>query len=200
MARSGRPLKVHSELEYFDHLIEDNNKKVLKKMIKKHGIDAYDGDRRTILINSAAKGNIEIAKFAIENGADVNFQDSSGYTSLHFCALYKYSDLTDLLLDKGADVNVCDEHGNPPIWTAIFNSKGDFEIVRKLYKAGGDIDTKNIHNKSPRELGETIYQDKFDELLIGKEARTANNIANWLASWHGRLERSPLFCIFPNET
>lgn len=167
MARTGKPLKVDSELEYFDNLIMKNDKKSLKKLIKKYGADAYDGDRRTILINSVAKGNIEIAKFAIENGADINFQDKSGYTSLHFCALYKYIELTDLLLEKGADLNIRDEHGNPPIWTAIFNSKGDFTIVQKLFKAGADIETKNVHDKSPREMGETIYQDKFDELLNG---------------------------------
>jgi ankyrin repeat protein len=167
MARPGRPLKVDSELEYFDNLIVKNDKKALKKLIKKHGVDAYDGDKRTILINSVAKGNVEIVKFALDYGANVNFQDSSGYTSLHFCALNKYSELTDLLLANGADVNIRDEHGNPPIWTAIFNAKGDFAIVHKLYKAGADIETKNKHGKSPRDLGETVYQDKFDELLNG---------------------------------
>lgn len=167
MARAGKPLKVDPELEYFDELIESGEKRALRKMIKAHGIDAYDENKRTILINSLAKGNIEIAKFAMESGADINFQDSSGCASLHFCALYKYAELTDLLIGKGADINICDEHGNPPIWTAIFNSKGDFSIVHKLYKAGADIDTKNVHGKSPKEMGETIYQDKFDKLLKG---------------------------------
>jgi ankyrin repeat protein len=167
MARAERPSEVASELEDFDSLIAKNDKKALKKLIKKHGIDAYDGDKRTILINSVAKGNIEIARFAIENGADVNFQDQSGYTSLHFCALYKYADLTDVLIGKGANVNIRDEHGNPAIWTAIFNAKGDFSIVRKLYKAGADIETKNKHGKSPRDFGETVYQEKFGEVLKG---------------------------------
>ena len=132
MARPGRPLKVDSELEYFDNLIVKHDKKALKKLIKKYGVDVYDGDKRTILINSVAKGNVEIAKFALDYGANVNFQDSSGYTLLHFCALNKYSELTDLLLENGADVNIRDEHGNPPIWTAIFNAKGDFSIVQAL--------------------------------------------------------------------
>ena len=167
MARSGRPLKVDTELENFDGLIDKNDTKKLKKLIKKYGIDAYDCDKRTLLINSVAKGNIKITKFALEMGANVDFQDSTGYTSLHYCALNKYSDLTDLLLEHGADVNITDEHGNPPIWTAIFNSKSNFTIVHKLYKAGADIETKNIHDKSPREMGETIYQEKFDELLNG---------------------------------
>ena len=147
MARSGRPLKVDSELEYFDDLIVNNDKKSLRKLIDKHGVDAYDRYKRTILINSVAKGNMEITKFALDNSANINFQDQSGYTSLHFCALYKYSEITDLLIEKGVDVNIRDEHGNPPIWTAIFNAKGDFSIVRKLYKAGADIETKNKQTK-----------------------------------------------------
>lgn len=167
MARAGRPLKVDSELKNLDSLITQNDKKLLQKLIDKHGIDAYDEYKRTILINSVAKGNIEIAKFAIDNGADINFRDQSGYSSLHFCALNKYPDLTDLLIEKGANINIRDEHGNSPIWTAIFNAKGDFSIVHKLYKAGADIETKNKHGKSPRNFGETVYQEKFIELLKG---------------------------------
>ncbi|RKD86398.1 ankyrin repeat domain-containing protein [Mangrovibacterium diazotrophicum] len=167
MARAGRPLKVDSELSNIDSYIAQNDKKVLQMLINKYGINAFDEYRRTILINSVAKGNFEIAKFAIDNGADIDFQDKSGYSSLHFCALNKNSDLTDLLIVKGANVNIRDEHGNSPIWTAIFNAKGDFSIVHKLYKAGADIETKNKHGKSPRDFGETVYQEKFDELLKG---------------------------------
>jgi len=167
MARSGKPLKVEEELKYFSDLIVKNDLISIKKLIEKYGIDLYDSDKRTLLINSVAKNNLEIVKFAINNGADLNFQDQSGYTSLHFCALYKYAVITDLLIEKGADVNIRDEHGNSPIWTAIFNAKGDFSIVHKLYKAGADIETKNKHGKSPRDFGETVYQDKFDGLLKG---------------------------------
>jgi len=167
MARAGRPLKVDTELSNICNLIVQNDKKELLKLIEKYGIDAYDECKRTILINSVTKGNMELAKFAVDNGADLNFQDQSGYSSLHFCALYKYTDLIDFLIGKGADVNIRDEHGNTPIWTAIFNAKGDFSIPQKLYKAGADIETKNKHGKSPRDFGETVYQEQFDELLKG---------------------------------
>jgi len=167
MARPGRPLKVHPDLEYFDNLIIKKDTVALKKLIDKHGIDAYDGDKRTILINSVALGNIEIARFATENGANVNFQDQSGYTSLHFCAIYKYLELTDLLIENDADVNVCDKYGNTPVYTAIINSKGDFSIVHKLIRAGADIEIKNNNGKSARKIGETLFKDIFIELLKG---------------------------------
>ncbi len=167
MARAGRPLKTNSELSNIDSYIAQNDKKMLQELIDKYGINAYDEYKRTILINSVAKGNLEIVNFAIENGADIDFQDQSGYSSLHFCALNKHPEITDLLIEKGANVNIRDEHGNSPIWTAIFNAKGDFRIVNKLYNAGADIETKNKHGKSPRDFGETVYQDKFIELLKG---------------------------------
>ena len=167
MTRAGRPLKVDPELEYLYRLVDNNDIKTMNKIIQKFGIDAYDGNKRTILILASANGKNDIVKMAIDKGADINFQDQSGYTALHFCALNKNVELTDMLIDNGANVDVRDEHGNSPIWTAIFNAKGDFKIVNKLFKAGADIDSKNIHGKSPRDFGKTVYQEKFEDLLNG---------------------------------
>ena len=165
MASAGRPLKVDSELEYLDSYINQNDLKGIKKLIEKHGVDCYDPDKRTFLINAASMGNIKVLQFVIDCGANIDFQDKIGYSALHFAAQNRLIEITDLLIEKGANVNVRDIHGNSPIWTAIFNAKDDFTIVKKLYKAGADIETKNKHDKSPKDFGETVYKDKFMQLI-----------------------------------
>jgi ankyrin repeat protein len=65
-------------------------------------------------------------------------------------------DSAKLLLDNGANINLKDIHGNSPIWTAIFNSKGDYKLVRLFVLKGADIDSENKHGMTSRKLAETI--------------------------------------------
>ncbi|MEX0315686.1 MAG: hypothetical protein AB3N18_16030, partial [Allomuricauda sp.] len=60
MARSGRPLKVESELQYIDNYVTENDINGIKELIKQHGVNCYDPDKRTLLIIAAAKGNRDV--------------------------------------------------------------------------------------------------------------------------------------------
>ncbi|WP_109436270.1 MULTISPECIES: ankyrin repeat domain-containing protein [Aquimarina] len=165
MGKGGRPIKVAPELEYLDHYIKDNDIQGITNLINEFGVDCFDTYKRTLLINAAAKGNVEILKLLIDKEADINFQDKIGYTALHFAAQNKNIEIASTLVEHGADINSKDNYGNPPIWTAIFNAKGDYNIVELLLKTGADIDTKNKNEKSPREMGELMLGDTFVQLL-----------------------------------
>lgn len=52
---------------------------------------------------AARRGNVEIAKILIENGADVNISDNEGWTPLMRAASSKNIDLVRLLMSNGAD-------------------------------------------------------------------------------------------------
>ena len=45
--------------------------------------------------------------------------DIDGYTPLHKCVLTENSDLMRLLIDNGADLDICDNIGNSPLHSAI---------------------------------------------------------------------------------
>lgn len=109
--------------------------------------------------------NPDLLEWLIEQGADINFQDRIGYTALHFCGQEGHEEIAELLLENGANSNIRDEHGNSPLWTALFNAKDDFDIVRNLVKFGADPYEKNIHGKSPNDIAQTIYQSDLNDLL-----------------------------------
>ncbi|MFC0603959.1 ankyrin repeat domain-containing protein [Winogradskyella pulchriflava] len=165
MARSGRPLKVPSELAFIDNYIDENDLDGIEWLINSHGVDCYDSYKRTFLILAASKGNISIIKHLIELGSNLNFQDKNGYTSLHFACQNSHPEVVDILIDSGCDINLRDVYGNPPIWTAIMNAKEDFSIVSTLLKHNADIITKNNHGKSPQNMWEIKFDSDINSLL-----------------------------------
>ena len=57
------------------------------------------------LRNAARYGNIEAAKQAIDDGADVNAKDKRGKSPLHLAAYWGGKEIVELLIANGADVN-----------------------------------------------------------------------------------------------
>jgi len=164
MARAGRPLKVESELEFIDNYVEENDYDGIKMLTDSYGIDCYDSYKRTFLILAASKGNEAVLKYLIEKGADIDFQDKNGYCALHFAAQNNEIGIAEILLDNGANSNLRDLYGNPPIWTAIFNSKEGFSIVKLLLENNADIETKNNHGKSPKEMWNLRFNSEIESL------------------------------------
>ncbi len=165
MARAGRLLKVESELEFIDSYVEKNDIDGINMLTKSHGINCYDAYKRTFLILASSKGNEVILNHLIEKGADIDFQDKNGFSALHFASQNNEIGIVEILLNKGANPNVRDFHGNPPIWTAIMNAREDFSIVKKLLEKYADIETKNNHGKSPKEMWDLRFDNEIESLL-----------------------------------
>jgi len=156
MARSGRPNKTDPQIESISYDIEKGNNDNVIKLLTELGIDSCDSYLRTPLIWATFYNNTELLDWLIKNGANINHQDRNGYCALHFAGQQKNLNSAKLLLDNEANINLTDIHGNPPIWTAIFNSKGDYELVRLYVLKGADLDKENKHNMTSRKLAETI--------------------------------------------
>ena len=61
---------------------------------------------------AAEKGNIEVVKKHLANGADINARDSDGLTPLIQAAFKGHNELVELLIAEGADVNAKDDDGS----------------------------------------------------------------------------------------
>lgn len=99
------------------------------------------GDRgRTLLTYAIENDQLEITRYLLNNGADIEEQDGTK-TPLMFAARYGNVGFTELLLEKGADVNSINDDRNTAFhYAAKYNN---FEALKILYKNGAKINIPN---------------------------------------------------------
>ncbi|WP_341813296.1 ankyrin repeat domain-containing protein [Wolbachia endosymbiont (group B) of Germaria angustata] len=75
--------------------------------------------------------NLQIVKYLIENGADLDIKYEKGFTPLHFAALFGNLELARYLVDEEhVSFNVLDKYGKSPLHFAFEN--GRIELVKYL--------------------------------------------------------------------
>lgn len=74
-------------------------------------ITSTDENGNTILSIGCQNGSKRICKLALRFGADINQQNSSGNTPLHYCFLYQKDSLGRYLICKGADETIRNNDG-----------------------------------------------------------------------------------------
>ncbi|WP_299773316.1 ankyrin repeat domain-containing protein [uncultured Pseudoteredinibacter sp.] len=131
----------------------------IPKKNPREGIDEYG---RTDL--HYAESIKELDKLLVE-GLDINLQDDNGWCALHFYAQDRRFELMQRLIENGANLNLIDSHGNPPLWTAVMNAKGDYSCVELLLSSGAIFDQKNKHGRSPLDMANTIKAGGLEELF-----------------------------------
>jgi ankyrin repeat protein len=77
-------------------------------------------------------------------------------TALHLAAQERAAEAAALLLDAGAVVDPTDLYGNTPLWTAIFNSRGEGRIIGLLRRYGADCGHVNAAGQTPTDLARSI--------------------------------------------
>lgn len=88
--------------------INERNLEEVKILLNKDDvrINCVDENGMSLLCQAAFKGDYEICKFLINNGANVNdTQHDHGYTALMFAAIGGHLSVVGLLLEAGADVH-----------------------------------------------------------------------------------------------
>lgn len=97
----------------------------------------------TPLMEAASGGYIEVGRVLLDKGADVNAAPvpSSRDTALTIAADKGHQKFVDLLLTRGAAVEVKNKKGNSPLWLAA--NGGHLNVVEALYHAKADIDSQD---------------------------------------------------------
>ncbi len=150
-------------MENFFNIITDGDFKAVKEKINETNINVLNVNNMSLLQEALKNKQDEIAHYLIEKGVDINNQDNQGMVAFHYIAVYK-NDLTlaRVLLQKDADIEIKDKYGNSPLWTAIFNARGDYGFVKLLLEYNADLKSLNIAGKTPYDLA---YIMKFPELI-----------------------------------
>jgi ankyrin repeat protein len=95
-------------------------------------LDAFS-DGGQPLHNAAIAGAYEAAQALLEYGADVNSQSNPRQeTPLLLACRFNHINVVKLLLEKGADISLCDVDGNTALDDASMRPETDMEIIQLL--------------------------------------------------------------------
>ena len=127
-------------------------------------VNLKDTVGRTPLHIAAEKGNIDVAMFLIENGANVNVADTNGNTPLVFI-INKTGNpkVTQRLLEKGASVNAQNRTGETALMYAAWH--GYSTIVQLLLEYRADVTLKNKQGNTALTLAESKGHPEIVEML-----------------------------------
>lgn len=123
---------------------------------------------RNLLQEAIAHRQEAYALFLINKGINVNHRDENGATPLHYAAVYKLPLIAESILKHNGDPNLFDKHGNGPLWTAVFNARGEYKIVELLRDFNAEVNSKNLYGKSPLDFADQIKDNILINLLTKK--------------------------------
>jgi len=146
-------LKRRPRLNLFDACAigkVDRVKSILKRKPKLLNEFAPDGFQPLGL--AALFGHVEVVRFLLESGAEVNTPSQNGLkvTPLHSTAAGRHYEITMLLLERGANPNLRQEGDFVPLHSAAQN--GQIEMVKILLQYGADKDLKSLDGKTARDF------------------------------------------------
>ncbi|KAK6951889.1 hypothetical protein Daesc_006414 [Daldinia eschscholtzii] len=92
-------------------------------------------DNQYLLVRYAELGNVDMVRYLLDQGADINGGEKLNCNPLSCAARYWHEDVVDLLLERGADPNyqTMQQRGSPLRAAAM---SGSLSIVRKLIDKG----------------------------------------------------------------
>lgn len=110
-------------------------------------------------------GHGELARWLIEQGADVNApaENPQRVAPLHAAAAVRDRETMRLLLERGADANAKQQHDYTPLHGAA--SRGDVEMAELLLAHGAQRDALTADGMTPaavaRKYGQTAFAEWF---------------------------------------
>lgn len=139
------------------------------------------------------KGLNELNQFLQNNPSiDLNFTfeiDKVSYSPLRLAVLHGDADKVKALIDKGANINIRDEHGGTLLHLAAYH--GDSEVIDVLLTRGAVIDAQDNNENTPLHIAVAQKQIDAVKMLLEHKARidvenyernTPFNLANIMES------------------
>lgn len=128
-------------------------------------INEYSADGFTPLGLACYFGHEEIARFLVLKGANVNLPSENGFNAfpLHAATSNNHYNLAKMLLEAGAQPNVCQKSGVTPLHSAA--QAGNIEMIILLLEHGADVTIRMEGGKLPADLAaEKGFQEIADIL------------------------------------
>lgn len=121
-------------------------KSAIETGVKVCDLMPYD---QSLVLHAVLSNQIDILRFLIEQGCDLNKGDKAGLTPLQGAAQMENLQAARLLLAGHARVDTEDSYGNTPLMDAVFVKRGDPEMISLLLEYGADPFHENKSGISP---------------------------------------------------
>eukprot|EP01129_Flabellula_baltica_P003360 TRINITY_DN1313_c0_g1_i2.p1 TRINITY_DN1313_c0_g1~~TRINITY_DN1313_c0_g1_i2.p1 ORF type:complete len:396 (-),score=91.02 TRINITY_DN1313_c0_g1_i2:88-1275(-) len=92
-------------------------------------------------------GKLDLVKYFVEKGHELDFQDELGETPLMGACSYGHLDIVKYLIEKGASIDKVDDDGNTPLLQAT--SSRELEIMKYLLDKGANIEEHDYYGNTP---------------------------------------------------
>lgn len=129
----------------------------------------------TALAAAIVGGFLEIVKYLVEHGADVNLANLRGETPLHLACLTDNDKLISFLVREGCWLESEDECGDSPLMYATREDK--LVAVEQLLMHGADADHPNEDGETPFMLAQELACDGVRDLFATYAGRDMSNAA-----------------------
>ncbi|XP_055891865.1 ankyrin-2-like [Biomphalaria glabrata] len=155
-------------------------------------LEDYNKYGCTALIESAqCSFGVEVLKYLLDKGADVNQQNCLGLTALHNAAESHKLDFLEVLLKRGAPVNLKNYKGQTPLHLAV----RDVNTVRFFLENQANVNAEDFFRDTPLSLATARHGDLWEvvQLLIASGSdinhrNTSGMSPVWLAAENYNLK------------
>jgi len=128
-------------------------------------INSFSEDGFTPLGLACYFGKEDVARYLLLKGADPNIPSRNGYNvfPLNSAVAANNADITKILLEAGAEVNVMQTSGITPLHSAAHH--GNIEILILLLEAGADTSVTTEGGKTPAEIAQANGHQDIARIL-----------------------------------
>ena len=146
-------------LEDIIRAIRENKHKKIKSILKECRINVNSLNFLGVgpLHEACYHGNLKCVKVLLDNGADIHFADSEGWTPLFAAICGEHMPCVKLLVDNNAVIDCTDFYGISPLRIAV--TVRNLEIVDYLVKRGADMMAIADDGKSPFQIAVELADD-----------------------------------------
>ena len=147
----------------------------------KADLNFKDENGFTALHYACDEGNFKIVDILIKANCDVNTKTiTNKKTPLHLTAKHGFFDISKLLIENGAVINIGDNEKNTPLHLCA--QGGHVELMKYFLDKLPQADNKNIYGKTPKDIASKIEIKELLKEYLGKKDNVYRNIKIHTAS------------------
>jgi len=161
----------------FEAVMKDYLATVKAMLMKNKGIlDVRNIKEATPLHVAVKLGNMDIVKFLISEGADVNALNYKKRTPLHVAATHDQPEAAKYLVDHGADLNARSDILSVPLHDAVVTN--NLRTVKILVEKGANLNAMSKKGMTPLTAALMRNHKEIADYLLSKGAQYDKNAAD----------------------